>query len=1246
MKIRNLIGAVAILTLAFNTVSAQIEGRGRYQFFNNDSLRGFDEDAARRSAISEGFVGQEFPVRMNILKRRYINDKFNLVRPVSPAPAFRGRPVPGCVNEDFEASTAAQITTSNQITGWVVTGGSHSQSSYNSCNLLGCCPGPPVESELITAPSTGYVDNTIGAQYPIYSVFGTSSGNSSAAAAANPQITQQMKGDNFIRINSSLNNLSIVRLTKTFAITAQNALFQFAFISVFATGHTCCDAGAFKINLFQGSQVLPCPNFTVSAPSGGSGGCPATSGTPDYFVAGSNTTYTFNNSGSNGYIIYNKWKINSIDFSSYIGQNITIDIVASDCTAGGHYGYIYFDAQCGPMTLTGNSIPFPAGSPSITVPTCGAAGATVCAPSGLGPYWWQGANINQNSPLATPAFSNQCFVSNVTATYTLFMQPAGSCSVISKAVTTTVTPAPLLAASVVQAHCGDTMAIVSVTPSGSAAQPSSLTWSPNPFSLNSATTVGQYHVPVGLNPPPIHVTVTATDPLGCFVTSTVNVMPAPPMPSFTFQNLSGQYSITCSVPVVTLVAANNYTYGTLNYFWQTPTTTYSSQSADITTAGNITVTISDPVTNCVLTKTTAVMVNTTAPTGSVSPTFMTINCTNLAPTTVTATAVTPSINVVHAFYDPLGGFQTFTATSAAIVPIAGPGTYTDIIINQINGCTTVKTFSVFSNDGFPTFSLSSSPAGFTVGCGAKATVTITQVNGQTNPPGGSLNYSLDTPTGPNGGGGPAYSLTLAGTYTANLKANNGCVTRVQFSILDNKFGPGIDTIYTPRLVVDCTNPRSTLRAFTNKQNLSYSWNYPGGQVQSDSIVVSSNTAAPTTSLLATYTITVVDNNNLCPTTKTVPIVQNLYPPNAAITPPTSSLSCYVLKQLLTNGSKSTIPPNTFPIFGTRAVHWTGPSPQPPVDSSSTYDAFVPGTYTVMVMDVSNGCQSTATANVIDNIIAPVLNNPVVPPTATLDCGSKTASLTPLVTTSTVGLKYVWTTLDPPQGGPVSATLTGAHTRTLFTNAIGKYHVRVTDTLNGCASETDMSVDLGSLVTSFTADVNEGFAPLLVTFSNTSASSLGSSSVVTIWNFGNSNTATISAATSATQKETVMLYNQPGNYTVTMWASKGDCIGKAQMVVKVEVPSELTVPNIFTPNGDGVNDLFFLKATNLSNINFIVFDRWGHKIYELDTEKGNIAWDGKNQQGKEVAEGVYFYVLKATGKDGQTYDKKGNITVVR
>jgi gliding motility-associated-like protein len=114
----------------------------------------------------------------------------------------------------------------------------------------------------------------------------------------------------------------------------------------------------------------------------------------------------------------------------------------------------------------------------------------------------------------------------------------------------------------------------------------------------------------------------------------------------------------------------------------------------------------------------------------------------------------------------------------------------------------------------------------------------------------------------------------------------------------------------------------------------------------------------------------------------------------------------------------------------------------------------------------------------------------------------------------------------------------------------------------------------------------------------------------------------------------------------MYAVKGTCLDTAIAYVQVEIPSEMEIPNVFTPNGDNVNDVFFLKATNLDQISILIYNRWGNVIFEMESDNGNIEWDGKYQSGKDAADGTYFYVIKATGKDGTSYDKKGTISLYR
>lgn len=401
--------------------------------FSADSLVGFDGAAAQNSAISEGFLGEEFKVRMWGLKRSYINSKYGIAPKITKYKNSiynnaKTSVAAVCVNEDFEGSTAAIIATANQINGWTLSNGVN-QFPSTSCSYT--TMSGPVESELITVPVTGYIDPVISGIYPIYSVFGTTqnSGN-----LVNPSLPN-MKGNNIIRINSNINNYSIEKLSKTIIVTPANCLFQFAFITVFSTGHTCCDAGAMQINLINATTNLPitCPNFSISAPSSA---CASSTDAPTYYAAGSGSLATATTP-----LVFNKWKLGSVDLSAYIGQNITIEMIATDCTAGGHYGYAYIDAQCSPMSMTFNNAQIPMVNPTIILPTCGATVFTITAPPGLGPYSWAGVSVS--APYNTPSFANQTFTTNFAGTYTLTMNPIGSCAPLTKTISLSVSPAPV-----------------------------------------------------------------------------------------------------------------------------------------------------------------------------------------------------------------------------------------------------------------------------------------------------------------------------------------------------------------------------------------------------------------------------------------------------------------------------------------------------------------------------------------------------------------------------------------------------------------------------------------------------------------------------------------------------------------------------------------------------------------------------------------------------------------------------------
>ncbi len=86
-----------------------------------------------------------------------------------------------------------------------------------------------------------------------------------------------------------------------------------------------------------------------------------------------------------------------------------------------------------------------------------------------------------------------------------------------------------------------------------------------------------------------------------------------------------------------------------------------------------------------------------------------------------------------------------------------------------------------------------------------------------------------------------------------------------------------------------------------------------------------------------------------------------------------------------------------------------------------------------------------------------------------------------------------------------------------------------------------------------------------------------------------------------------------------------------------------VPNAFTPNNDGHNDILYVRGDLLEEIDFKVYDRWGEKIFE--TQDLNQGWDG-TYKGKACEPGVYFYYLQATCSAGVKSLIKGNVTLIR
>ena len=123
------------------------------------------------------------------------------------------------------------------------------------------------------------------------------------------------------------------------------------------------------------------------------------------------------------------------------------------------------------------------------------------------------------------------------------------------------------------------------------------------------------------------------------------------------------------------------------------------------------------------------------------------------------------------------------------------------------------------------------------------------------------------------------------------------------------------------------------------------------------------------------------------------------------------------------------------------------------------------------------------------------------------------------------------------------------------------------------------------------------------------------------------------------------FSEPGSYrvisTVTGTMCPCETCNQDSTEIKVSIAeSELRVPNVFTPNGDGLHDEFRVQYRSLAEFHCWVYNRWGKLVYEwTDPAKG---WDG-TINGSPAAEGAYFYVIRARGTDAdpkQGYTTKG------
>lgn len=121
-------------------------------------------------------------------------------------------------------------------------------------------------------------------------------------------------------------------------------------------------------------------------------------------------------------------------------------------------------------------------------------------------------------------------------------------------------------------------------------------------------------------------------------------------------------------------------------------------------------------------------------------------------------------------------------------------------------------------------------------------------------------------------------------------------------------------------------------------------------------------------------------------------------------------------------------------------------------------------------------------------------------------------------------------------------------------------------------------------------------------------------------------------------------NQSGLYSVIV--TKDNCSSSDSISIEVDDCRQvLELPNIFTPNNDGLNDFFApILSVGIVILKIEIYNRWGDMIYfSKDSE---INWDGKNRNTETVSEGVYYWIVSYANLDGRKSEKKGTVTILK
>jgi gliding motility-associated-like protein len=394
----------------------------------------------------------------------------------------------------------------------------------------------------------------------------------------------------------------------------------------------------------------------------------------------------------------------------------------------------------------------------------------------------------------------------------------------------------------------------------------------------------------------------------------------------------------------------------------------------------------------------------------------------------------------------------------------------------------------------------------------------------------------------------------------------------------------------------------------------YNWSGPGGFISPEQNPTRLDASI---AMGGTYTVTVTDSNGCTGTATTVVTVH----PAPAIAAMSNSPVCEGdTIELISNPTNGT---------GPYTINWTGPNGFVSTDQNpniSNATEVMSGAYIVRVSDV-NGCFDSMIVTVL---VAPVSANGLVPAMA---CADGALSLEAL--NLNPGDAVLWSsepaTLEIDEPTAPSTTASGPG---------GQYTISLQVTnLAGCVADTSFTVNIITVnvdveVTGKDTICSGESTPLLATASGTATEYTYSWSPA--GSLDNSNIPNPIASPDGQETYTVTVTGDnlcTATGSVTVYFMETQCRDPY-----------IFVPKAFTPNADNNNDRFRVRGTNITELLFIVYDRWGEEVYRTE-DPDHAGWDG-TYRGEPSTPDSYGWYLRVRCGNGQIFENKGNVTLFK